>query len=360
MLVNIRTRPDSGPDGVEFIFDETVDYSSRKFRGQANPNNLTTRRWREPILSAAEVAAYLRAVHDGAEPAASAANDKLVLSFHRLVLKESKPFCDGVNNEDIIAAGMKGFVEARSRFDLRRNNGLTAYALPYIRGAMQTAAKAIKRNGFAGETRLQRLVHGDHDATPERASEVMGRPVDADELEAATAQAIGMCSEVIAYDTREPAFENEYDEESKPGIIAIAPLSPLQRIHKHHSELVEWYAEDTDRRARKRLKEIGRRAYALELVERDHARKAGLTFFVAARAEPTQYLYRTDTPLYVRAGIASQIDRPTPHNSARRYADRSFSSGPHSVNGLLKKKHSKKRRPRIRVWRCNEPAALAA
>ena len=237
-MVNIRTGPDSGPDGVEFIFDETVDYSSRKFRGQSNTtNNLTTRRWREPILSAAEVADALLRVSKGSEPEAAAAKDKLARSYHRLVLAEAKDFCDGVNNDDVIAVGMMAIVEAIDRFDLRSNNGLAAYVIAIVRGRLQTAAKAIKRNGFAGETRLQRLVHGDHDATPERASEVMGRPVDADELEAATAQAIGMCSEVIAYDTREPAFENEYDEESKPGIVAVAPItarSILDTLVKRH------------------------------------------------------------------------------------------------------------------------------
>ena len=78
---------------------------------------------------------------------------------------------------------------------------------------------------------------------------------------------------------------------------------------------------------------MGRRAYALWLVEKDHAR-------IAARAEPTQY--RSDTPLEYRAGIASQIKRPapfplageaflsgtTPHNDprVRRCLDRSFNS----------------------------------
>jgi hypothetical protein len=340
--------PDSGPGGVEFIFDETVNYRSRKFRG-ANPNNLTTCRWRGPVLKPDELAAALKAAK-GTGPEASRAMDKILRSHHRMILKESKNHWDRRRDndalfDDLIAVGSMGLVEAIRRFDDRRNNGFTAYALPYIRGRMQTAVKAHRRNGWSGETRLQRLVHGDHDATLERASEVMGRPVDAVELEAATAQAIGMCSEVIAYDTREPAFENEYDEESKPGIVAVAPItarSILDTLVKRHGPPesatictvqrfldaasapprhgpLEWLAEDTDRRARRRLKGMGRRAYALWLVEKDHAR-------IAARAEPTQY--RSDTPLEYRAGIASQIDRPTPHNDprVRRCLDRSFNS----------------------------------
>ena len=239
------------------------------------------------------------------------------------MLKEAQDYCgeNQARNDDIIQAGMLGLAEAIDRFDSRRNNGLAAFAKPYIRGRMQATAKALTRNGWSGETRLQRLVRGDHDVTLERASEVVGRPVAESELEDARGQVLGMHSEPLEYNTREPAFDDEYDEEGKPGIVAPAPICTLQRIHKHHSELVEWYAEDTDGRAKQRLKEIGRRAYALELVERDHAR-------LAARSEPTQYLYRTDTKIEVRARIAAQIDqyKETEVPTVRRYADRSFNS----------------------------------
>jgi sigma-70-like protein len=134
-----------GHDGREFIFDETVDYSAPKLRGQANPSNLTERRWRDPILSAAEVADNLRAAK-GPEPGAAAAKNVLAQAFHRLVLKEAKNHCDGVNNDDLIAAGMLGLAEAINRFDLRRNNGFTAYAKPLIRGRMQKTAKAFNRD----------------------------------------------------------------------------------------------------------------------------------------------------------------------------------------------------------------------
>jgi DNA-directed RNA polymerase sigma subunit (sigma70/sigma32) len=125
MLVNIRTCPDSGPDAYEFIFDETIDYSAPKFRGQApTTNNLTKHRWRGPILSPDEVAACLRAIHDDAEPAAAAAKDRLARSYHRLVLKEAKEFYDGVNNDDVIAVGMLALAEAIDGFDQQRSRGI--------------------------------------------------------------------------------------------------------------------------------------------------------------------------------------------------------------------------------------------
>ena len=277
-MIDIHTDPDDSGHDSNFIFDETIDYSAPRFRGQDNPNpsNLTERRWRHPILSAGEVADNLRAAR-GPEPAATAAKNTLAQAFHRLVLKEVQPYCrDDGRNDDLIAAGMLGLVEAIDGFNLNRNNGFAAYAKPLIRGQLRAAAKAFNRNGWAGETRLQRAVYGNHDLTVEQASKVMGRPVDEGEVEEAEAQVLGMCSEPVPYDPREPAYEDEYDEESKPCFVAVAPIctrqSKYQRgLHQRHGSL-EWLAEDADRRATQRLKQIGRRAYTLELVERDRAR----------------------------------------------------------------------------------------
>jgi RNA polymerase sigma factor (sigma-70 family) len=275
---DIHTDPDDSGHDSKFIFDETIDYSAPKFRGQADPNpsNLTERRWREPILSPGEVADNLRAAR-GPEPAASAAKNTLAQSFSRLVLKEAKPYCrDDGRNDDLIAAGMLGLAEAIDGFDLNRNNGLAAYAKQIIRKRLKETSKSFNRNGWAGETRLQREVYSNHDLTPERASKVMGRPVDQDEIERARTEVLGMCSPLLSYDTTEPGFED--DEERRPGVVTVAPICTKQRdldaaLEQRHGSL-EWLAEDADRRARQRLKEIGRRAYALELVARDRARAA--------------------------------------------------------------------------------------
>jgi RNA polymerase sigma factor (sigma-70 family) len=320
-MKDMITDPDDSGHDSNFIFDETIDYSAPRFRGQANnptnnPSDLAERRWREPILLPGELADLLRATK-GPEPAASAARDTIARRFHRLVLKEVKPYCDGRNNDDLIAAGMFGLAEAIDRFDPRRNNGFAAYAISLIRGRIKKAAKALKRNGWAGETRLQRALYGNHDLTPEQASRVMGRPVDEGELEEAEAQVLGMCSEPEPYDTRERAFEDDEDEESKPCLVAVAP--PCPRLQELDAKLIMrhgWLSDgcgnsrgrkfgvhlvgDADRREIQRLKEIGRRAYALELVERDHAR-------IAARAEPTQYLYRIIPPCKPRGPVSKRL-----------------------------------------------------
>jgi RNA polymerase sigma factor (sigma-70 family) len=400
-LIDIHTDPDSGQHGHEFIFDETVDYRAPRFRGQANPSNLTERRWREPILSAGEVADAMRATK-GPEPAAAAAKNQLAQAFHRLVLKEAKTFCgDRVDrNDDLIAAGMLGLPEAIDRFDPRRNNGLTAYAIPLIRGRMRATAKAFNRNGWSSETRLQRLVYGNHDVTPEQASKVMNRPVDEGEIEEARTQVLGMCSELLEHDTREKGFENEHDEEGKPCLVAVAPPCPRQRIFdatlvQRHGSL-EWLAEDADRRATQRLKEIGRRAYALELVERDRARIAAPVAHLF-KPRPRGYLFEEQPKALPRRPaqdvrkLGGRKDRsattyhtmrieafesrspahrygltgyaPCRDPAVRRCADRSF-----NPDHVRRKKRPPEYWPSVHptwgslpiIWRCNEPAALAA
>jgi hypothetical protein len=326
---DILTDPDDSGHDSNFILHETF------------PNNLTQYRWRGPVLSPGDVADLLRATK-GPEPAAAAAKDTLFKAYQRLVLKEAKPhcvahgdFCDR-RNDDLIAAGNFGLAEAIDRFNLNRNNGFTAYALHYIRGQLKETSKSFNRNGWAGETRLQRAVYGNHDLTPEQASRVMGRPVDQGEIEQARTQVLGMCSELVPYDTREPGYED--DEEDRPRFTAVpAPVCPLQLIRSRAHTWVDRLAEDADRRARQRLKEIGRRAYALELVERDQAR-------IAARAEPTQYLYGGGKVTDVRGNYIAAW--PVSDDDIRRT--------------FKPRTRKKRRRPRIRAWRCSEPAAPAA
>jgi len=329
-MIDIHTDPDDSGHDSNFILHET------------SPNNLTQYRWRHPILSSGEEADLLRAAK-GPEPGAAAAKDALFKAYHRLVLKEAKPYCVAYGdacdrrNDDLIAAGNLGLAEAIDRFSLNRNNGFTAYALHYIRGQLKETSKSFNRNGWAGETRLQRAVYGNHDLTTEQASKVMGRPVDQGEIERARAQVLGMCSPLLSYDTTEPGFEDD-DEERKPGVLpALAPPCPRQHIfnaalERRHGRLNR-LAEDADRWEMRRLKEIGRRAYALELVDRDRAR-------IAARAEPTQYLYGP--------GVADPLG----------YILALLDISPRSSKP--KSRTQKKRRPRIRAWRCSEPAALAA
>jgi hypothetical protein len=85
------------------------------------------------------------------------------------------------------------------------------------------------------------------------------------------------------------------------------------------------YAAYSETHARRRLQEIGRRAYALELVEHDRER-------IAARSEPSQYLKRTQ-----------MLADPSVEKPALK----------------LGRKH-KPRRPVIRSWRSETTAEVAA
>ena len=225
------------------------------------------------------------------------------------MLKEAKRYCVAYGdacdrrNDDLIAAGNLGLAEAIDRFNLNRNNGLAAFAKPIIRGWLKETSKSFNRNGWAGETRLQRAVYGNHDLTVEQASKVMKRPVDEGEIERARTEVLGMCSPLLPYDTTEPAFEDDdEDEEGKPCLVAVAP--PCPRLQELDAKLIMrhgWLSdgcgnsrgrkfgvhlvEEADRRARQRLKQIGRRAYALELVAK--GRPGAIKHLFEPRRRPT-------------------------------------------------------------------------
>jgi hypothetical protein len=351
-MEDIRTGSGLPEHEAEFIFefDETIDYSAPRFRGQAPTtkpatNDLTKYRCRDPVLSPDELAAALRAAQ-GADPvAAAAAKDKIFRRFHRLVLKEVKNHWNRRRDhdelfEELISAGSAAVIEAINRFDSRRNNGFPAYAKALIRGRMQTTVKRHRRNGLKIESRLARLLHGDHAATLGRAAEVMGRPVTEDELEAARDLAIGACSEPIEYDTREAGFDDDAKggdtgEPDKPGFVAVAPLCNVQRyatcvMHRGQLMLTDaglhlyGLANDADRRAAFRLKQIGRRAFALELVERDKQR-------IAARADESQYRYRTidADPRWQRGkGLAKRLGGGVAHSRIAHLSDHATKEAP--------------------------------
>jgi hypothetical protein len=355
---------DTGPDfRLDDVADGDEDHRHHRERGEVfAASDLTRRRWRHAALSPSEVADLLRAAK-GPDPAlAAAAKTRLVQSYHRLLLKEAKNH--RADFPDLMAAGALGFTEAIDRFDLNRNNGFTAFALPYVRGRMKAAAKAERHQGWSGETRLERAIEGNHDLTLGRAAEIMGRVVTEAELDRARDVVLAKCTPLDSYNTREPTREPgfEDDDEEGEGKRAIVGVAPMCAVHwldaakaKAHGirhfclvrgvrvSLLDGLAEDADRRAERRIKEIGRRAAALELVERDRVR-------IAARAEPSQYLYRTNTPVESREHIAFRMGTPAPriHPATRSPADRSW--------GCARKKRKKRRQKLLRARRRNESA----
>ena len=90
------------------------------------------------------------------------------------------------------------------------------------------------------------------------------------------------------------------------------------RFHKAFSGLVDRWAAEADRRAAKRLKAIGRRAYALELVARDHARGYAVLpvdYHPASETLPqVRNLPATSSSTFTRGSAPSTRSRSPPLN----------------------------------------------
>jgi DNA-directed RNA polymerase specialized sigma subunit len=105
--------------------------------GSSRESDLSRRRWYLPNLSPADEADLLRSARLGDKKAA----DKLFKHFHKDIPKISSAFSGPTHNE-LFAAGIEGFCYAVAHFDLRRNNGLHAYALRCIKGHVLDTSKS--------------------------------------------------------------------------------------------------------------------------------------------------------------------------------------------------------------------------
>jgi RNA polymerase sigma factor (sigma-70 family) len=125
-------------------------------------NDLSQHRCQAPILDAAEERHLLRL----AQSDDSRAKDKLLRHFHRLVLKIAAKF-DGPDYDDLVAAGMLGLLEAIGKFDLERDNRLSAFARHHITLKVREEVKSWRRQGQTGESRADKFVYYNRDATVE-------------------------------------------------------------------------------------------------------------------------------------------------------------------------------------------------
>jgi DNA-directed RNA polymerase specialized sigma subunit len=129
-------------------------------------NDLSRYRCEDPSLDAAEERLLLRL----AQADDARAKDKLVRHFHRLVLKIVAEF-DGLDHDELIAVGMLGLLEAIGKFDLERDNRLSAFARHHVTLKVREEVKSWRRQGQTGESRADKFVYHNRDATIE---EVMG------------------------------------------------------------------------------------------------------------------------------------------------------------------------------------------
>ena len=282
--------------------------------------------------------------------------------FHRLILKIAAKYApdpeierqcldwglkrDGPELDDLVSAGLLAFNEAIARFNPHRNNGLYAYAKKYIEGAISAEAKNYKKRGTGGETRIERWVYSHPYDTPEKIAAALrerGTNCTPAQVEQAM-QSLSARRVSEHYSTTESHSadrddkrgnygDNKHDDDCADEPSAASHdmyrmydcygSNPHLRFHNAASRLIDDLAADADKRAERRLKVIGRRAYALELVANDHAR-------IAARADPQRYLYQWKRSKSVAA------TKP-------------------------RKRKSQSRQPRKRYWRSwEENAAVAA
>jgi hypothetical protein len=268
-------------------FDKSPAFDGERNRREPRKSDLTARRWRLPNLQPAEEAELIRLAQAGDGPA----RDEIAKRFHKTALAIAKQY-HGPPFEDLLGAALLGLSEAIARYDPRRNNGLRAYAEGWIRKCVRLEAKRWRKRGQAGESRADRFVYDNRGATPaEVATKVGCTPKEA---EGAIARADsywhGHKGYVeLRYDSDDKFIGTELADSSVMcrlwDCYSGAQLSPQLWPFNALSIWVDELAAHSDKQAARRLRRIGRRAYALELVARDRAR--------AARADP----FRTAAPI---------------------------------------------------------------
>jgi RNA polymerase sigma factor (sigma-70 family) len=246
---------------------------------RSNMNIITTAAFpgheRQNILSKDQERELIRKAQSGDKQAGS----ELLARFRRLVLstvQKHKPSSRDLF-EELVAVGMAALWDAIVRFDLGRNFRLATYAARRIKGAISDEVKAARRRGGVGETREERYAyyHRNVDAVTEH----FGCSVK--DAEAAI-------TEVKAREQHYLYDEDEWKGGDRPPRLAPIVADPsrtlLKLISHRVGQVIDLAERQADSHAVRRLREIGRRAFANELVLRDHAQ-------AAARNEPDQYLY---------------------------------------------------------------------
>ena len=273
-------------------------------RGMSSTSDLSQRRWHGPILDRRTERELIRKAKSGDEPA----KQKLVEAFHRLILsiasqRSGPPF------NHLMSAGLFGFTEALNRFNENRGSCLSTYARHWIEKYVRLVVKDWRREGASGETRQDRFIFSNPRATAEEVV-AAARGALADAERAITRLDAGHES----YDTSEAAFDEDgnytgpqvatsHEMARVYGCFSRFHWSPQLRIFEPASKWIDKLAKYHIADGKRRLNEVGRRQYALELVERERIK-------ILYRRKNTRYLYRTKTDIEDRARIAARMDGP--------------------------------------------------
>jgi hypothetical protein len=183
----------------------------------------------------------------------------------------------------LLAAALLGLSEALARYDPRRNNGLRAYAEGWIRKCVRLEAKRWRKRGQAGESRADRFAYDNRKATPAEVATKVGCTIKEAE------EAIGRADSY--WHGHKSYVETRYDSDDRFIGTELADSSVLYRMYdcfsgrqlspqlQHFNALSRWIDElaaGSDKRAARRLKRIGWRVYALELVRKNRTAIAPL------------------------------------------------------------------------------------
>ena len=274
--------------------------SPSPLRGMTSAGDLSQRRWHGPTLDARTERELIRKAKSGDETA----KQKLLEAFHRFVLSIASKH-SGPPFNDLMAAGLVGFVEAINRFNENRGCRLSTFARHWIEKHVRLAVKDWRREGASGETRQDRYIFSNPRATAEEVVAAGGTLADA---ERAIAR---LDAGHESYDTSEAAFDED-DNYTGPqvatshemarafGCFSRLQLSPQLIIFEPTSKRIDEQAQNRIVDRKRRLNEVGRQQYALELVSRERV-------WISCRSKEGRYLYRTKTDIKERSKIAARF-----------------------------------------------------
>ena len=265
-------------------------------------NDLSRHRWFTPRPDQQSERELIRKAKSGDD----AAKQKLLEANHRCVLRLVGQY-SGPPHADMMAAGLLGLCEAITRFNENHGCQLSTYAEHWIRKRVLLAIDDWRREGAAGETRQDRHIFNNPTATAEQVVAAVGGTL-ANAEKAITRLDAGHDS----YDTAEALYDED-DNYKGPktatsheiclmyGRFSRFQLAPQLRLHEPASRWIDELANYHAAERCRRLSEVGRPRYALELLERERIK-------TAHRSKQSRHLYRTETDIKDRARIAARMD----------------------------------------------------
>ena len=290
-MSDIRTHRDDGNNKIDFFEDSEANDGERN-RAEPRKSDLTVRRWRH-LLPDSDETVRLIVLAQAGDPRA---RNQILKNFHRAALLIASQY-HGPPFGDRLAAALLGLSVAIGRCNPRRNNGFYAFAEPWMRKYVRLEAREWRKRGQAGETRIDRWLYDNVNATVDDVIDKFGIehwvlchpgcPVG--ELVAEYERVRKTAQEAIArrdlywdghkpYDTTEGNFDADGNfvgpQVAKVhdlrhwGCYNNLQLSPQLALHGCISRTVDGWTVHADRHAERRLRAIGRRAYASWLVRK--------------------------------------------------------------------------------------------